>query len=114
MWHVQGKSNRFEGYQCTRECYSKAVDPKCSQVAPYAGMKKPKAPQLTARERLAQRLRAERAVRGLSQEELAFLAGVHRTYMGSVERAERNVSIDNIEQFAVALGMDICELLKPV
>ena len=77
-------------------------------------MTRGKANNPTARERLAQRLRAERAVRGLSQEELAFLAGVHRTYVGSVERAERNVSIDNIEQFACALGMDISDLLKPV
>lgn len=77
-------------------------------------MERGKANNFTARKRLAQRLRAERAVRGLSQEELAFLAGVHRTYVGSVERAERNVSIDNIEQFAGALGMDISDLLKPI
>lgn len=63
---------------------------------------------------MARRLRTERAARGLSQEELAFLVGVHRTYMGSVERGERNVSIDNIEQIAVALDMDISELLKPI
>lgn len=69
---------------------------------------------MNARMRLAHRLRAERLARGLSQEEMAHLAGVHRTYMGSVERGERNVSIDNIEQFAKALGLDISELLKPV
>jgi len=73
-----------------------------------------KATQVSARQRLARRLRTERAARGLSQEELAFLVGVHRTYMGSVERGERNVSIDNIEQIAVALDMDISELLKPI
>ena len=70
-------------------------------------------PQQSARIRLALRLRAERATRGLSQEELADLAGVHRTYVGSVERAERNISIDNIEQLAAALDLDISELLKP-
>jgi len=66
---------------------------------------------LSARERLAQRLRAERAARGISQEQLADLAGLHRTYVGSVERAERNVSIDNIEQLASALDLDIAVLL---
>ena len=69
---------------------------------------------LSARVRLAQRLRAERAARGLSQERLAELAGVHRTYLGSVERAERNVSIDNIEQLASALSLDICNLFEPL
>jgi len=67
--------------------------------------------QLSARERLAQRLRAERAARGISQEQLADLAGLHRTYVGSVERAERNVSLDNIEQLASALDLDIAVLL---
>ncbi|MBK7616970.1 MAG: helix-turn-helix transcriptional regulator [Burkholderiales bacterium] len=50
----------------------------------------------------------------LSQEQLADLAGVHRTYVGSVERAERNISIDNIEQLAAALGLDISKLLEPL
>lgn len=63
---------------------------------------------------MAQRLRTERAARGLSQEQLADLAGLHRTYVGSVERAERNISIDNIEQLARALGLDISRLLEPV
>jgi transcriptional regulator with XRE-family HTH domain len=67
----------------------------------------------SARARLAQHLRSERAVRGLSQEQLADLAGLHRTYVGSVERAERNVSIDNIEQLAKALELDISALLAP-
>lgn len=71
-------------------------------------------PRQSARVRLAQHLRAERAARGLSQEQLAALAGVHRTYVGSVERAERNISIDNIEQLAAALGLDISNLLEPV
>lgn len=67
----------------------------------------------SARVRLAQRLRSERAIRGLSQEQLADLAGLHRTYVGSIERSERNVSIDNIEQLAMALGVDVSELLAP-
>lgn len=49
----------------------------------------------------------------LSQEALADLCDLHRTYVGSVERAERNVSLDNIERLAVALDVDIHELLMP-
>ena len=64
-----------------------------------------------ARARLARNLRSRRANLGLSQEGLADLAGLHRTYVGSIERQERNVSLDNVEGLAAALGMDICELL---
>jgi transcriptional regulator with XRE-family HTH domain len=67
----------------------------------------------TARQRLAQRLRAERAVRNISQEQLAGLAGMHRTYVGSIERGERNVGLDNIELLADVLGLDISVLLAP-
>lgn len=50
---------------------------------------------------------------GISQEKLAETAGLHRTYIGGIERAERNVSIDNIEKIAVALGVDVAQLLSP-
>jgi transcriptional regulator with XRE-family HTH domain len=59
-------------------------------------------------------MRALRAAQSLSQEALADLAGVHRTYIGSIERRERNVSIDNVELIAAALGVDICDLLSPL
>lgn len=65
-----------------------------------------------ARRIFAQRLRQIRQIRGLSQEELADMAGLHRTYVGSVERSERNVSIDNMERLAIALEVDITELLR--
>lgn len=64
-----------------------------------------------ARARLARRLRELRDVQKISQEELGARAELHRTYVGSVERRERNVSIDNVERLAAALGVDICELL---
>jgi transcriptional regulator with XRE-family HTH domain len=53
----------------------------------------------------------ERMARGLSQEELAALAGLHRTYVGSVERSERNISIDSMERLAKSLGLDVVDLL---
>lgn len=60
----------------------------------------------------AEQMRARRQQQGLSQEQLASRAGLHRTYIGSVERAERNVSIDNIERIAAALGCAPAELLR--
>jgi transcriptional regulator with XRE-family HTH domain len=48
----------------------------------------------------------------LSQEALAHQAGLHRTYVGAVERGERNVSIDNIERLARALGVTPAELMR--
>lgn len=68
----------------------------------------------SARERLAHHLRALRAARDLSQEELASLADLHRTYVGSIERRERNVSLDNVERLARALNVDICDLLARI
>lgn len=65
----------------------------------------------SARDRLARHLRTIRAERGLSQEALAALADLHRTYVGSIERRERNVSIDNVERLAAALNVDISDLL---
>jgi len=63
---------------------------------------------------IAANLRRLRAKRGLSQEALADRAGIHRTYVGSVERAERNISIDNVCRLAGALGVDVRELLVPI
>jgi transcriptional regulator with XRE-family HTH domain len=65
----------------------------------------------TARDRVARHTRALRHGLGISQEELADMAQLHRTYIGSIERSERNVSLDNVEKIAWALGVDVCELL---
>jgi transcriptional regulator with XRE-family HTH domain len=48
---------------------------------------------------------------GLSQEELAAKAGLHRNYVGSVERYEKNISIDAMERLAAALKLDVLDLL---
>lgn len=60
----------------------------------------------------AENLRKARHAKGLSQEGLAELANLHRTYVGSVERAERNVSIDNMERLAGAVGVPLSTLLQ--
>jgi transcriptional regulator with XRE-family HTH domain len=62
---------------------------------------------------LAANLRRYRANVGLSQEALADEAGLHRTFIGAVERSERNISLDNIEKLATALGVAGFELLRP-
>lgn len=62
---------------------------------------------------LAQNLRLYRKEQGLSQEELASRCELHRTYIGSVEREERNVSLSTLEVLAKALGVSVPELLTP-
>ena len=56
-------------------------------------------------------MRRARQERGLTQEELAEIVGLHRTYVGSVERGERNVSVDNMEAIAQALEELLPDLL---
>jgi transcriptional regulator with XRE-family HTH domain len=61
--------------------------------------------------RFGERLRAVRQKKGISQEKLAELAGLHRTYVSSVERGERNISLLNIEKLAVALEVPMARLM---
>ena len=57
-----------------------------------------------------ERGRELRLVRGLSQEALAYKAGMHRTYLGGIERGERNPSLKNISAIAEALGVTLSVL----
>lgn len=68
---------------------------------------------MTARLNFARNLRKLRTSKGISQEKLADLCNLHRTYVSSVERGERNITVDNMERLAVALGVDLRELLLP-
>ena len=67
----------------------------------------------SAREALAANIVALRHEKGWSQEVLAFECGLHRTFVAHVERLSRNISLDNVERLAVALGVQPYELLKP-
>ena len=62
---------------------------------------------------LADNVKAFRKEKGLSQEALADLCGLHRTYIGSVERHERNVTLSTLEVLAEALGTTVPALLMP-
>jgi transcriptional regulator with XRE-family HTH domain len=57
-------------------------------------------------------IRQLREAEGISQEELAFQSDLHRTYLGSVERGERNIAIINISKISKALGLSSAALLK--
>lgn len=60
------------------------------------------------------RVRALRAEQGYSQEAFADECGLHRTYIGAIERGERNVSIENIAKIAHALKIKMSELLEKI
>ena len=57
-------------------------------------------------------VREKRLNLGLSQEDFAEIAGVHRTYVGMIERGEKNITLRNIEKFANALGVPVNKLMK--
>ena len=57
-------------------------------------------------------IRRQRASLGISQEELAYRAGLHRTYVSDLERGARNPSIDSIEKLARALELSISQLFE--
>jgi len=66
------------------------------------------------RRRFGRAVRKRREATGLSQEEFADGCGLHRTYWGSIERGERNVSLANIEKIARAFKISVSELFRGV
>ena len=66
----------------------------------------------SGRIQFGRRMRVLRRDRGLSQEQLAAKAGLHRAYVGRVERGEQNISLDNILRLAAALEVDPSELVR--
>lgn len=62
---------------------------------------------------VGQNLRRYRVRRGLSQEAFADLLGYHRTYVGGLERGERNLSLQSLERIAEALDLDVLSLIQP-
>ena len=68
-------------------------------------------PDSSILKRVGARLRELRARAGISQEELAARASLHRTYVGGIERGERNVAVLNLVRLAVALEVEPSELL---
>lgn len=53
-----------------------------------------------------------RKIKNLSQEELAYICGLHRTYIGMIERGEKNITLKNIEKLSKVLDINISDLLK--
>lgn len=62
---------------------------------------------------LGRNLRAVRLARGYSQEDFADALGFHRTYLGALERGERNISLRSLEHLADLVGVDPLRLLQP-
>ncbi len=69
---------------------------------------------MNIQEKFGKRVRDLRTKKGVSQEALAFKAGIDRTYMTSVENGRRNISIQNIEKIVKALGVSISEFFSEV
>ncbi|HZW25512.1 MAG TPA: helix-turn-helix transcriptional regulator [Gallionella sp.] len=67
---------------------------------------------MTITELFAQNVRELRIERGFSQEELAHQAGLHRTYVGAVERGERNITLLNAQRIAEALGVTLDQCVR--
>ena len=78
----------------------------CLQIPRLVGMKE------SARELLAKNLRELRQEKGWSQDELAARSGLHRTYIGTVERAEQSITVDSMEKLASALNVKVARLLE--
>ncbi len=65
-----------------------------------------------AKKAFGRRMKRLRLENGFSQEKLGDVAGLHRTYIGSIERGEQNISVENIEKIAKALKVKASDLFK--
>lgn len=74
---------------------------------------KPPSTSTSARARISSNLKHLRQERGLSQERLTEMADFHRTYVSQLERCVTNISIDGLERLALALNVDVLDLLQP-
>lgn len=97
------------------DCDLNAADSKATRLNTSGMPKLPTqdVPRASARTVLATNLVLMRRQRGWSQEDLAAEAGLHRTFVAHVERQSRNISLDNLERLADALGVRIHRLLLP-
>lgn len=62
--------------------------------------------------RFGQKVRNERLKLNISQEEMAERAGVHRTYIGMIERGEKNITLENIEKLSKALKLKLSDIFS--
>jgi transcriptional regulator with XRE-family HTH domain len=69
---------------------------------------------MTPLQKLGKQIKIKRNLLGISQEKLAEYAGVHRTYMGAVERGEINIAFENLRKIATALKTTIGELTNDI
>lgn len=69
---------------------------------------------MTIEEKFGAVLKSVRVSRGISQEKLAFNSDLHRTYIGSVERGERNISLKNINLICDALEISLSDFFKEI
>ena len=65
-------------------------------------------------EKFGNKVRVLRTARGMSQEALAQKSGLHRTYIGGIERGERNISLINIEKIAKALDLSLVDIVDGI
>jgi transcriptional regulator with XRE-family HTH domain len=64
--------------------------------------------------KFGQKVRTERLRQSLSQEQLAAKAGLHRTYIGMIERGEKNITLQNIGKITVALSMKLSDIFRDI
>lgn len=101
---------RNAGIHRLAEWYLKSVDLLSSKMIPSYAMNESRDVQI--QRRFGRRVRELRKEKALSQESLALACSLDRTYLGGVERGERNISLLNIHKIATALGVSVRDLFN--